>query len=124
MKAVAFDCCAIPDLVSLFRGRDLLPADDYPFMAENLEAFGVTVHRETYQEKVLKIFKGLPPTQDLALLPEFEEPQNLELRICAQARGKAAGIPNKFCPIEACIEALRECRLEDDAADSDAMQSQ
>ena len=96
MKAVAFDCCAIPDLVSLFRGRDPLPADDYPFMAENLEAFRVTVHWETYQEKVLKILKDLPPTQELALRPEFEEPEGLGLRMCAEARDRAAGTPNQF----------------------------
>ncbi len=116
VRRVAFDlseASTCKQLVSFLRGRDALPADAYPYMAQ-LETLGVKVQRMTNQERILEIYKDLPKTDDLPLLPDYAE-RELLYRMVAQKRDKAAGIAIEGPDaIDLAIEALRALRLEEE----------
>ena len=112
VRQCAFNC-TVPDLVSLFQRRDAFPEDAYPYMAQ-LAPLGVKVRRKTYEERVLEIYKDLPKTEDLPLLPDYAE-RELSYRFAAQTRDKAAGIETKLIDITAeFLEAFGTLSLEEE----------
>ena len=90
-------CLTQKDLAKFLSGREALPAEMYPFLAE-LESLGVKVQRksrqETYDEGLLEILKYMPATEDLPFLPDYGENEWL-YRIIAEHRDFTAGIRSR-----------------------------
>ena len=117
VRAVAFDCCTMRDLVSFLSRRDALRAEEYPCMAD-LETLGVKVVRKSrqkiYEEKVLEIFQNMPPTEILPLLPDYAQHEWL-YRLHADTRDKLSGITiQRPDALELLCQELRKCREEDE----------
>ena len=74
VRCVTLDGCTIPDLVSFFCGRDVLSADEYPYMAK-LAILGVKAvgksRQKINEEKFLEILRNMPKIEDLPLLPDY-----------------------------------------------------